>query len=85
MWGCETRPETLLPELKVVPSVDLLKYVGEWHEIARFPHKFQEGCYRSKATYTLLENGKIRVLNECRKGGPDGERTTAKRHGLGRR
>jgi apolipoprotein D and lipocalin family protein len=71
--SCEigTRPE--LPELMTVSSVDLSRYAGEWYEIARYPHRFQKGCYGSKATYTLLNNGKVRVLNECRRGGPDGK------------
>lgn len=76
--ACSTGMKSPQPELKTVPSVDIRKYAGVWYEIARFPHRFQEGCYGSKATYTLLKNGKIRVLNECRKGGPGGKRITAK-------
>ncbi len=73
--GVATRP--VLPELKTVSQVDLNKYAGEWFEIARFPHRFQKGCYGSKATYRILEMGKVSVLNECLKGGPEGRRTTA--------
>jgi apolipoprotein D and lipocalin family protein len=55
--------------LEVVPQVDLNKYLGKWYEIARLPAKFQEGCDETTATYTLLGNGNISVLNECRKSG----------------
>jgi apolipoprotein D and lipocalin family protein len=56
--------QTSLP-LPVVPYVDLTRYAGSWYEIARYPYSFQEGCVGSKATYTLRDNGKISVLNEC--------------------
>jgi apolipoprotein D and lipocalin family protein len=55
--------------LEVVPHVDLKRYLGKWYEIARLPAKFQEGCEETTATYTLLENGNVSVLNECRKNG----------------
>ena len=56
--------QTSLP-LPVVPYVDLTHYAGTWYEIARYPHGFEEGCVGSKATYTLRDDGKISVLNEC--------------------
>ncbi len=55
--------------LEVVPHVELSKYLGKWYEIAHLPAKFQEGCDETTATYTLLENGNISVLNECKKNG----------------
>ena len=51
--------------LQVVPFVDLRQYVGEWYEIARLPNSFQKDCVGSKATYTLRDDGKIAVLNQC--------------------
>ena len=53
------------PPLNVVPFVDLTRYTGTWYEIARYPHKFQKGCIDSRATYTLRDDGKLSVLNEC--------------------
>lgn len=53
------------PSLEVVSHVDLNRYAGTWYEIARYPHKFQKGCIGSKATYTLRDDGKLSVLNEC--------------------
>jgi len=67
-----------LPEVRVVPSVDLDRYVGKWYEIASFPQRFQRGCTATTATYSLREDGEIDVLNECRKGGFDGEQSRAK-------
>ena len=56
-------------DLDVVPRVDLTRYTGKWYEIARLPNRFQKGCVDTTATYTLLKNGSIEVLNECVKDG----------------
>lgn len=77
LLACAIDTTAPMPLLRVVSSVDLQKYTGVWYEIARYPHRFQKDCYGSTATYTLRDDGKIQVLNECRKGGPDGERITA--------
>ncbi len=62
--------------MEVVPSIDLQRYVGTWHEIARFPNTFQRKCAGDvTATYTLLEDGTIKVVNRCRQA--DGETTEA--------
>ena len=54
--------------LEVVPSVDLSRYVGTWYEIARLPFKYQSQCVGDvTATYTLLEDGTMKVVNRCRK------------------
>jgi apolipoprotein D and lipocalin family protein len=55
--------------LEVVPHVDIEKYLGRWYEIAHLPAKFQEGCSETTATYALLEDGRISVLNECKRNG----------------
>lgn len=55
-----------LPKVRVVPQVDLSRYVGEWFEIARYPARFQEGCLASSAIYSLRPDGKIQVVNRCR-------------------
>lgn len=47
-----------LPPLQVVPYVDISRYTGTWYEIARYPHKFQDGCRGSRATYALRDDGK---------------------------
>lgn len=55
------------PPLTVVPSVDLVRYSGQWYEIARLPNRFQKKCAGEvTANYTLRPDGKITVLNRCR-------------------
>jgi apolipoprotein D and lipocalin family protein len=50
-----------------VPELDLARYLGQWHEVAHLPMFFQRKCVdRTTATYTLQENGRIRVHNACR-------------------
>jgi apolipoprotein D and lipocalin family protein len=55
-------------ELEVVAAVDLTRYAGRWYEIARLPNRFQKKCVDSvSATYTLRPDGKLNVVNRCRK------------------
>ena len=55
--------------LNVVPHVDLQMYLGKWYEIAHLPTKFQKECIETTASYRLLKNGNISVLNECKRKG----------------
>jgi apolipoprotein D and lipocalin family protein len=56
-----------LPPVVAVDHVDLERYAGTWYEIARFPNKFQDKCVaETTATYELLDNGQITVINRCR-------------------
>ena len=56
-------------ELKPVESiaaVDLARYAGRWHEVAKFPNRFQKDCAReATADYALLPGGDIQVINSC--------------------
>ncbi|MCB1025276.1 MAG: lipocalin family protein [Acidobacteria bacterium] len=53
-------------KVKAVDSVDLKRYAGKWYEIARYPNRFQKKCAGNvTATYSLKDNGRINVLNEC--------------------
>jgi apolipoprotein D and lipocalin family protein len=57
-----------MPPLDVVQSMDLHRYAGTWYETARLPNRFQKQCTGDvTATYTVLENGTIKVVNSCRK------------------
>ena len=67
-----------LPPLQTVAFVDVSRYLGTWYEIASFPQRFQEGCTATTATYSLLDNGDIDVLNRCRRDALDGEETVAR-------
>jgi apolipoprotein D and lipocalin family protein len=55
--------------LEVVPKVELEKYLGKWYEIAHLPAGFQKNCEQTTATYSLLNDGSISVLNECTRHG----------------
>ena len=62
--------------LRVVPSVDLRRYEGLWYEVARLPNRFEEKCAGDvTAEYALKEDGRLRVVNRCRK--KDGKMTEA--------
>lgn len=59
--------ETKENEPRVVPEVDLARYMGTWYEIARLPFKYQSQCISDvTATYALLEDGEVQVTNRCR-------------------
>jgi lipocalin len=60
-----------------VKQLDLDKFLGKWYEIARFPHSFEDGLVGVTATYSMREDGKIKVLNQGYKGSLDGELKTA--------
>lgn len=52
--------------VQAVPVVDLDRYMGHWHEVARLPNRFQDECAReTTADYSLLPNGEVRVVNAC--------------------
>ncbi|MEO1641303.1 MAG: lipocalin family protein [Pseudomonadota bacterium] len=46
------------------------RFLGTWHEVARYPVPFQAGCVGVTATYGLQDDGLLSVLNICRN--PDG-------------
>jgi apolipoprotein D and lipocalin family protein len=61
------------PELTVVDSVELDRYLGTWYEIASYPAWFQRNCTAVTASYSLRDDGLIKVVNSCRKGSLDGK------------
>lgn len=63
--GC-AMPTEQFPPLPTVESVDLDRYAGTWHEIARYPNRFQRDCARdSTAVYAPLGGGRLEVRNRC--------------------
>jgi len=68
LLSCTFQKKQAAAPLEAVPFVDLTRYIGQWYEISRYPHRFQEGCFGSRATYSMREDGKIAVLNECYEG-----------------
>jgi apolipoprotein D and lipocalin family protein len=50
--------------LQTVATVDLNKYLGVWHEIARYENRFEEGCAGAIAEYSAVGE-EINILNKC--------------------
>jgi apolipoprotein D and lipocalin family protein len=61
------------PPLEVVPHVDIGRYAGTWYEVSSLPVSQQEGCSCTTAEYQPIDKETIRVINRCRKGGPEGK------------
>ncbi len=54
------------PPLAAVEELSLERYMGTWYEIASIPASFQRRCVEgTTATYSLLEDGTVEVLNRC--------------------
>jgi apolipoprotein D and lipocalin family protein len=49
---------------KAVSPFELDKYLGVWHEIARLDMRFEKDLNNVTATYTLNENGTVKVNNQ---------------------
>ena len=61
-----------MTDVTAVPSIDLSRYLGVWYEIARLPMRHEKADYTDiTATYTLNDDGNIRVRNRALDG--DGE------------
>lgn len=66
-------------EPMTVNKVDLKRYIGVWYEIARMPNRFQKQCVRNTtATYSLNDDGTIKVINRCIKDDGSEDKVTGK-------
>lgn len=65
--GTASPASTGYPKLPTVKRVDLKRYAGEWHEIARLPQSYENGCLRATAAYAPNPDGSLRVVNTCYK------------------
>ncbi|MEL6791076.1 MAG: lipocalin family protein [Pseudomonadota bacterium] len=75
MGGPSYRDATV--PLETAANVDLDRYLGKWFEIARLPNRFEKNCEAVTARYDRRKDGKILVVNTCRKGGVDGPADSA--------
>lgn len=57
--GCVKVPEGIEP----VKEFKLDRYLGSWYEIARLDHSFERGLQQISATYSLRDDGGVKVLN----------------------
>ncbi len=54
-----------------VEGFDVTRYMGTWYEIARLDHRFERGMTDVTATYSLNDDGTVKVVN---RGTRDGAR-----------
>ena len=59
LTGCVGLPEGVKP----VDHFNLDRYLGKWYEIARLDHSFERGLSKVSASYSLRDDGGIRVIN----------------------
>jgi len=64
--------------LETVKELDLNRYLGRWYEIARFQSGFEKNIVGATAEYSLLDDGRIRVINSGFKKSLDGKYTSIK-------
>lgn len=57
--SCAGLPEGITP----VQDFELQRYTGQWYEIARLDHRFERGLEQVTATYTIEDDGSVKVLN----------------------
>ncbi|MBC7455989.1 MAG: lipocalin family protein [Massilia sp.] len=59
LGGCTGKPDNVVP----VEHFDSARYLGTWYEIARLDHRFEKGLSRVSATYSLRDDGGLKVVN----------------------
>ena len=47
-----------------IENFELERYLGTWYEIARIENSFEEGLSNVTATYTLRDDGLVKVVNK---------------------
>ena len=57
--GCVSVPEGVKP----VSDFELNRYLGTWYEIARLDHSFERGLSQVTATYSVRDDGGVKVVN----------------------
>lgn len=67
----------LMVNNSTVKDLKISKFLGNWYEIARYPHSFEKNLVGVTATYSMRDDGKINVLNQGYKYTLDGEHSSA--------
>ena len=58
--------------LTTIGSLDVPRYMGTWFEVAKYPNWFQKKCVGgARASYSLMGDGRVQVINRCRLAGGD--------------
>ena len=60
LTGCVGAPNNVQP----VKNFELQRYLGTWYEIARLDHSFERDLQQVTATYSLRDDGGVRVVNK---------------------
>lgn len=64
----QAAPDAAVPPLATIAALDVPRYMGTWYEIAKYPNRFQKNCAAdTTATYSLQNDGRVRVVNRCRR------------------
>ena len=66
--SCHSNDQIMI-NTSTVKQFDIPRFMGKWYEIARYEHTFEKGMSHVTAEYSLLSNGKIRVINRGIKNG----------------
>jgi apolipoprotein D and lipocalin family protein len=59
LGACTGKPAKVEP----VGDFELNRYLGTWYEIARLDHSFERGLENVTATYSMRNDGGVRVIN----------------------
>lgn len=60
LTGCVDKPKNVQPK----EDFKLSSYLGTWYEIARLDHRFERGLEQISTTYSLRDDGGVKVLNK---------------------
>ncbi len=64
LFAAEKMEPTIPEGVVAVTGFDAEKYLGRWHEIARLDFKWEKGLADVTATYSMNDDGSIRVDNK---------------------
>lgn len=59
IFSCRSIPKGV----EAITNFDKDRYLGKWYEIARFDFTFEKDLNNTTAEYSLMQNGKIKVVN----------------------
>ncbi|MCL1137807.1 lipocalin family protein [Shewanella pneumatophori] len=57
--ACTSLPSGIEP----VKGFELPRYLGTWYEVARLDHSFERGLNQVTATYSMKDDGGVKVIN----------------------
>ena len=75
MNSCNSQDKMI--DKTVVKELDIERYLGKWYEIARYDHRFERGLVGVTASYSLRDDGKIKVVNTGFKETINGQKSEA--------